>query len=368
MGTFHSVKDAVKLFNAGFSGGGHLNQRQEQIGVLVEETNISFWKKEVNKLKEKINNAEAAKIEALLELEEATKTVELLNHELIIRQNMNIDDKSLDLSTSVRAVASELGLAKQYETELGIRQNMRNAEKGLDLTSNARVVTSELGVAKESLHRVAEEESELCVLMESLKLELQNVKKEHSQLKGIEQRQRDQAVEELNKETQVAKNELLLLEEELKIALLEAQEAKASEEHARQRLNVAETLVLQSDVRLAERKETGAAELSEVKETGATELSETEALRACRDETLKKLAMSEREIEDIKAATQEALKKAEMAEEATVVVDAELKRRRKAASRVLAESKMCAKSLPSSKEVHKPKPRSASKDGCLVKC
>uniref|UniRef100_A0A1J3JLU9 WEB family protein n=1 Tax=Noccaea caerulescens TaxID=107243 RepID=A0A1J3JLU9_NOCCA len=368
MGTFHSVKDAVKLFNAGFSGGGHLNQRQEQIGVLVEETNISFWKKEVYKLKEKINNAEAAKIEALLELEEAKKTVEHLNHELIIRQNMNIDDKSLDLSTSVRAVASELGLAKQYETELGIRQNMRNAEKGLDLTSNARVVTSELGVAKESLHRVAEEESELCVLMESLKLELQNVKKEHSQLKEIEQRQRDQAVEELNKETEVAKNELLLLEEELKIALLEAQEAKASEEHARQRLNVAETLVLQSDVRLAEMKETGAAELSEVKETGATELSETEALRACRDETLKKLAMSEREIEDIKAATQEALKKAEMAEEATVVVDAELKRRRKAASRVLAESKMCAKSLPSSKEVHKPKPRSASKDGCLVKC
>uniref|UniRef100_A0A1J3H502 WEB family protein n=1 Tax=Noccaea caerulescens TaxID=107243 RepID=A0A1J3H502_NOCCA len=374
MGTFHSVKDAVKLFNAGFSGGGHLNQRQEQIGVLVEETNISFWKKEVNKLKEKINNAEAAKIEALLELEEATKTVEHLNHELIIRQNMNIDDKSLDLSTSVRAVASELGLAKQYETELGIRQNMRNAEKGLDLSSNARVVTSELGVAKESLHRVAEEESELCVLMESLKLELQNVKKEHSQLKEIEQRQRDQAVEELNKETQVAKNELLLLEEELKIALLEAQEAKASEEHARQRLNVAETLVLQSEMKetgaaeLSEVKETGAAELSEVKETGATELSETEALRACRDETLKKLAMSEREIEDIKAATQEALKKAEMAEEATVVVDAELKRRRKAASRVLAESKMCAKSLPSSKEVHKPKPRSASKDGCLVKC
>lgn len=323
--------------------------------------NISLWNKEVNNLKDRIKNAETAKIEALLELEEAKKTVE----HLISRRNMRIDEKCLDLTSSnVRAVTSELGLAKELlqrvaeeESEFGIRQNVRNAENASDLSSNARVVTSELGVAKESLHRVAEEETELCILMESLKLELQNVKKEHSQLKVIEQRQRDQAVEELKKETEDAKKELLLLEEELKIALFEAQEAKASEEHARQRLNVAETLVLQSDVRSAE-----------MKESGAAELSETEALRACRDETLKKLAMSEREIEDIKAATQEALKKAEMAEEATVVVDAELKRRRKAARRVLAESKMCAKSLPSAKEVHKPKPRSASKDGCLVKC
>ncbi|CAA7016323.1 unnamed protein product [Microthlaspi erraticum] len=365
MGTFHSVKDAVKLFNAGFSGGGHLNQRQEQIGVFVEETNICFWDTEVNKLKEKVNNAETAKIEALLELEEAKKTVEHLNQKLIIRQNMRNDEKSLDLSSNVRAVTSELGLAKELlqrvakeESELEYRQNMRTDEKGLDLSSNVRVVTSELGFAKESLHRVAEEETELCVLMESLKLELQNVKREHSQHREVEQRERDQAIEELKKETDDAKKELLLLEEELKIALFEAQEAKDAEEHARQRLNVAETtLVLQSEVRLAE-----------AKESGATEISETEALRACRDETLKKLAMSEREIEDIKAATLEAMKKAELAEEATVVVDAELKRRRKAASRVLAESKMCAKSLPSAKEVHKSKPRSASKDGCLVKC
>ncbi|KAL1204864.1 WEB family protein [Cardamine amara subsp. amara] len=322
MATFHTVKDAVKLFNAGFSEGKHLNKRQEQ-GVLVEETNLCLWNKEVNKLKQKIKTAEKTKIEALLELEEAKKTVEHLSQ------------------------------------KLGIKDNMRNDEKVLDLSSSVKVVTSELGVAKESLHRVAEEENELCILMESLKIELQNVEKEHSELKENEQSETDQAIEELKKETENAKTELLLLEEKLKIALFEAQEAKAAEEYARERLNAAETLgFLQSDFRSAEEKE-----------TVVDALTETEALRACRDETLKTLQMSEREIEDITAATQDALRKAEMAQEATIMVDVELKRRRKAASRILAESKMSAKSLPSTKEAHKPKPRSASsKEGCLVKC
>ncbi|ESQ48705.1 hypothetical protein EUTSA_v10020999mg [Eutrema salsugineum] len=362
MATFHSVKDAVKLLDAGFAGGKHLNNRQEQ-GVLAEETNLCFWNKEINKLKEKIKNADMAKTEALLELEEAKKTIEHLNHKLGIRRNMRNDKEALDLSSNVRVVTSELGFAKvllqrvaeEEESQLGIRQNMRN-EKALDLSGNVSVVTSELGVAKESLHRVAEEESELFMLMESLKLELQNVKKEHSQLKENEQRETDQAIEELKKEAEDAKTELLLLEEELKIALFEAEEeGKPAEEHGKERLNVQETLDPQSDERV----------VAEVKES-VGELTETEALRACRDELLKKLEMSEREIEDIKAATQDALKKAEMAKEATVVVDAELKRRRKAASRILAESKMCAKSFPSAKEVHKSKTR--SKETCLVKC
>ncbi|XP_010500155.1 PREDICTED: WEB family protein At3g13190 [Camelina sativa] len=316
MATFHTVKDAVKLFDAGFCGGKPLNKRQEQ-GVLVEETNLCLWNREINKLKEKIKNAEKTKIEALFELEEAKKTVERLSQ------------------------------------KLGTKQNVRSGEIDLDLSTSVRGVTTELGFAKESIHRVAEEESELCLLMESLNLELQKVEKEHSELKESEQRERDQAIEKLKKETKDAKTELSLLEEELKIALSEAQEAEAAEKHAREQLNVA---VLQSDFRSSS---------AEVKESGTEELTETEALRACRDETLKTLEMSEREIEDIKAATQDALKKAEIAQEATVVVDVELKRRRKAASRILAESKMCAKST---KEVLKSKPRSSSKEGCLVKC
>ncbi|XP_056866605.1 WEB family protein At3g13190 isoform X2 [Raphanus sativus] len=271
-----------------------------------------------------------AKIEALLELEEAKKTVEHLNHKL------RNDEKGLDLSSSsssnVRDVTSELGVAKE------LLQRVVKEQSHHDLDSNVIVVTSELGFAKESLHRVAEEESELSKLMKSLKLELENVKKEHSQLieKEKEQRERDQAVEELRKEAEDAKRELLMLEEELKEA--EEAKAKAAEE-----------------------------ECVNVHESGGGGLTETEVLRACRDETLKKLEMSEKEIEDIKAATQEALKKAEMAEEATIVVEAELKRRRKAASRIMAESKMCAnKSFPSAKEVHKSKTR--SKETCLVKC
>lgn len=294
---------------------------------------------DVNKLKAKIKNAEMAKIEALLELEEAKKTVEHLNHKLEIRNKS--DEKGLALrsiSSNVRDVTSELGIAKELLQRVVAQEESR---QDLDVSSsnNVIVVTSELGFAKESLHRAAEEESGLCLLMESLKLELENVKKEHSELKEKEQRETEQAVEELKKEAEEAKRELLQLEEELiKIALKEAQEAKAVEEHEAEEC------------------------LNNVQEScgGGGGLTETEALRACRDETLKKLEMSEKEIEDIKAATQEALKKAEMAEEATIVVDAELKRRRKAASR------MWAKSFPSAKEVDKSKSR--SKETCLVKC
>lgn len=282
---------------------------------------------DVNKLKEKIKNAEMAKIEALLELDEAKKTVEHLNHKL------RNDEKGLALSSissNVRDVSSEIGIAKELLQRVVAEEESR---QDLDVSSsNVNVVTSELGFAKESLHRAAEEESELCLLMESLKLELENVKKEHSELKEKEQRETEQAVEELKKEAEEAKRELLQLEEELKITLKEAKEAKAVEEC----LNVQESC------------------------GGGGGLTETEALRACRDETLKKLEMSEKEIEDIKAATQEALKKAEMAEEATIVMDAELRRRRKAASR------MWAKSFPSAKEVDKSKSR--SKETCLVKC
>ncbi|KAF2559057.1 hypothetical protein F2Q68_00017844 [Brassica cretica] len=334
MATFHSVQHAVKLFNAGLPGGEHLNKRQEQ-EVLVEET-------DVNKLKAKIKNAEMAKLEALLELEEAKKTVEHLNHKLEIRNNnMRSDEKGLALrsissNSNVRDVTSELGIAKELLQRV-VAEEEGHHDLDVSSSSNVIVVTSELGFAKESLHRAAEEESGLCLLMESLKLELENVKKEHSELKEKEQRETEQAVEELKKEAEEAKRELLQLEEELiKIALKEAQEAKAVEEHEAEEC------------------------LNNVQESCGGGLSETEALRACRDETLKKLEMSEKEIEDIKAATQEALKKAEMAEEATIVVDAELKRRRKAASR------MWAKSFPSAKEVDKSKSR--SKETCLVKC
>ncbi|XP_009146546.1 WEB family protein At3g13190 isoform X2 [Brassica rapa] len=272
-----------------------------------------------------------AKIEALLELDEAKKTVEHLNHKL------RNDEKGLALSSissNVRDVSSEIGIAKELLQRVVAEEESR---QDLDVSSsnNVIVVTSELGFAKESLHRAAEEESELCLLMESLKLELENVKKEHSELKEKEQRETEQAVEELKKEAEEAKRELLQLEEELKIALKEAKEAKAKP--AEECLNVQESCG-----------------------GGGGGLTETEALRACRDETLKKLEMSEKEIEDIKAATQEALKNAEMAEEATIVMDAELKRRRKAASR------MWAKSFPSAKEVDKSKSR--SKETCLVKC
>ncbi|XP_031259720.1 WEB family protein At5g55860 [Pistacia vera] len=83
-------------------------------------------------------------------------------------------------------------LTKNLETQLtetmnevaALQKQMEN-EKASDLDS-VRTVTLELDDAKGSLLKVADEESSLHSLVESLKQELENVKKEHSELKEKE--------------------------------------------------------------------------------------------------------------------------------------------------------------------------------------
>ncbi|KAL0550197.1 hypothetical protein IC582_014701 [Cucumis melo] len=69
--------------------------------------------------------------------------------------------------------------------EIGKLQKQMEDKKALDLDS-VKNVTSELDDAKESLQKAAEEERSLRNLVEALKLELENVRKEHSELKEKE--------------------------------------------------------------------------------------------------------------------------------------------------------------------------------------
>lgn len=69
--------------------------------------------------------------------------------------------------------------------EIGELQKQMEDKKALDLDS-VKSVTTELDGAKGSLQKVAEEERSLHSLVEALKLELENVRKEHSELKERE--------------------------------------------------------------------------------------------------------------------------------------------------------------------------------------
>nr|GLL38301.1 WEB family protein At5g55860 [Ipomoea trifida] len=83
---FQSVKDAVTMFGEGaFSGERNPIKKPKPHSaerVLAKETQLHLAKKELDKLKEQLKNAETTKAQALVELERAKRTVEDLTQKL----------------------------------------------------------------------------------------------------------------------------------------------------------------------------------------------------------------------------------------------------------------------------------------------
>lgn len=83
-------------------------------------------------------------------------------------------------------------LTKNMETQLGeTMSQIESLQRAMDTARSSdldsvRAVTAELDGAKGSLHKVAEEENLLRTQLANLKLELENVRKEHSELKEKE--------------------------------------------------------------------------------------------------------------------------------------------------------------------------------------
>ncbi|KAK3003921.1 hypothetical protein RJ639_018030 [Escallonia herrerae] len=308
-------------------------------------------------------------------------------------------------------------------SEVGALQKEMDSAKASDLDS-VRSVTMELDGAKESLHKVAEEENSLRSLVESLKLNLENVKKEHSELKekeaetesivgnlhvklrkskseleaalggeskvksasdemistlnllSSESNNARQEAEAMKKQAEKLKNGaeatrigLEAAEERLKVAVEEAEEAKAAEATAlgqiqilSERTNAARASTSESGAKITLSREEFQSLSRKVEESDklaamkvAAAMAQVEAVKASENEALKRLEATQKEIGDMKSATQEALKRAEMAEAAKKAVEGELRRWREreqkkaeeAASRILAETEMSAKSSPS---------------------
>ncbi|KAK7320296.1 hypothetical protein VNO77_29639 [Canavalia gladiata] len=313
--------------------------------------------------------------------------------------------------------------------EIGALQKQIENRKTSDLDS-LRNVTLELDDAKESLQKVAELENSLRSLVEALRVEQENVKREHSELKEKESKT-ESIVESLQAELQKSESELkvylaeeskargaseemiltlnrLVSEtknarweaenmnnkaEELKIeaavtkhvledaeikhkvALEEAEAAKAAETSALEQIKALSestsascTVTSESNAKITISREEFESlsskmeefdKLAEIKMAAAT--AQVQAMKASEYEVLIRLKASQKEIEDIKTETQEALRRAEMAEAAKRAVENELRKwrereQRKAtetASRILAETQMSPKLSPQNYRIQK---------------
>ncbi|KAL2483692.1 WEB family protein [Forsythia ovata] len=352
---------------------------------------------------------------------------ESANKLLALKENIN-PELTMNLETELAETMSEI------EAQ---RKEMDNA-RASDLDS-VKTVTSGLDGAKESLQQVADEGNSLRSLVEALKLELDNVKKEHSELKEKEAEtesvagnlhvklrkskseleaalaeeakvrgasdemvatidqvlletenakreaeEMERQAEQLKREAEATRIDLEAAEKELLIALEEAEEAKAAEAKA---LGQIKMLSEKTDAARASTSEPGAQitlsrdefeslsrkveeseKLSEMRIAAA--MAQVEAVKASKNEALKKLDTTQKEIEDVKAATEEALKKAEMAEAAKKAVEGELRRRREleqkkaaeAAARILAETEKSFESSPRNYQIQKQNPPEKVRD------
>ncbi|XP_010450224.1 PREDICTED: WEB family protein At5g55860-like isoform X2 [Camelina sativa] len=311
----------------------------------------------------------------------------------------------------------EVQLTETYN-EIDELQKQMETAKASDMDS-VNGVSLELNEAKGLLEKLVEEEKSLQELVESLKAELKNVKMEHSEVEAKEaeiesvagdlhmklsrsKSELEECVKEESKanaaledmmltinqistETETARREAeemrnkadelmkeaesahLALEESelhLRVALDEAEEAKAAETKALEQIksisektNAARnstssesgsqsvTLSQEEFKSLSKRAEV-CDKLAELKVAAA--LAQVEAVKASENETLKKLETTQEEIKKLKTATEDALKKAAMADAAKKAVEGELRRWRErdqkkaeeAATRILAEAEM----------------------------
>ncbi|XP_022716720.1 WEB family protein At5g55860-like [Durio zibethinus] len=153
---FQSVKDAVTLFGEGaFSGEKPAVKKAKAHSaerVLAKETQLHLAQKELNKLKEQLENAETTKAQALVELERAKRMVEELTYKL---KTVN---ESKDYA--IKATEAAKNQAKQIEeANSGILPGTDGA-RSLDLETAREQymsVITELDAAKQELRKVRQD-------------------------------------------------------------------------------------------------------------------------------------------------------------------------------------------------------------------
>ncbi|KAJ6797871.1 WEB family protein [Iris pallida] len=205
-----------------------------------------------------------------LALEETEKKSAALKNDFNPEQHKELELKLLQVDSDINAVRKEL-------------EDVRAA----DLEAVA-TVTTELDGAKEVLQKVAEEEIALRSLVESLKMELEAVMKEHSDLK-----EKDTATEGLVGDLHV---KIQKCKAELEAAV--AAESKAS---------LASAELMSTLQQLTSESESALQEAEAMKKEAEAMRNEAESARGALAETEKKLEVALKEEEEAKAAEARAL-------------------------------------------------------------
>lgn len=398
----HDRETAIEEHNAAIKQG-----TESELMKKVNVDRAGGISKEILSFKETVEQVKLATMEAQQEQEKifAEKNVQKLAHKAALEESLK---KLLALRVRVDPENSKDFENKYTETTSEIKRLQMEMEnvRASDLDS-LKTVTFELDGAKNSLQKVVEEESLLKRLLESLKIELENTKNEHEQLKKKEAETESVAgnlnsnlqksknnlenecieeakgmgfcnemmltfqelklenenarreseemkmkAEELKKESESMRIGLKEAESKLKIALMEADEAKKAESKARDdiktvldRTNASRTstsnpgskiTISREEYEALTMKVVESEKLAEMKEEAAK--SQVEAVKASETEALKKLEATQKEIGRLKAATEVALKRAEAAETCRKSVEGEVKRWREREQRKAAEA------------------------------
>ncbi|XP_042403495.1 WEB family protein At5g55860-like isoform X1 [Zingiber officinale] len=154
---FESVKAAVSLFGEVAFTSDRVTVRKPkpppiEQRALAKETQLHLAKKELNKYKEQLNNAETTRIQALAELESAKLTVEELTKKL---NEINESKES-----ALKATEAAKGQTKKLEDVSSV-ENIGNSSGWEQEFDNAReqyaVAITELDAAKQELRRIKKE-------------------------------------------------------------------------------------------------------------------------------------------------------------------------------------------------------------------
>lgn len=265
--------------------------------VKLNVERVSELSKEISAVHESINQVKLASLQAQQEQANifSEKDVRRQTYKATLEESAK---KLLALKEEFNPELSRSTGAQLAETlnEIGALQKQMENAKASDLDS-VRTVTLELDDAKESLHKVAEEENSLRSLVEALKRELENVKKEHSELK-----EREAETESIAGNLHV---KLRKSKSELEACVAEESKARGASDEMISTLN---QLSLETEDARREAEETKSKAEVLKKEVEATKIAVREAefkLRVALEEAEEAKAAEEKALDQIKVLSEQ---------------------------------------------------------------
>ncbi|XP_010312766.1 WEB family protein At5g55860-like [Solanum lycopersicum] len=389
---FQSVKAAVTLFGeTGTSGCSPKKANNKPITTFKKsktteeekESQLNLALREVDSFKQQIRSTETTKGHALRELQNAKTTLQELTTQLqtlykskkaALQETKAANERATQLQVTIAESMESLRKAKEeaifhshlQETNKGIQvlQEQLNNVRASDLDSFTKT-TSQLHLSKNTFQDIVAEERSLRSLVDSLQAELDTLKGHNSQLKvkadeaealaenlrlsldnskpkgeAIQQftSEADQFLkeaEEMKKKVESLKQEAVTAqvaakeaEERLKLALREAEEAKAAETLASDQIHITED----GKIKLAfEKYEALNKKVEEIRNEADTKvaaaMAQVEDITANEKELLMKVEAGLKEKHDMEVAIKEALKATEMAEAAKKAVEGQLRKK-----------------------------------------